>query len=65
MPGERKLRRRGEDAKFAAMWVVHEHRLREAEVGGHALPPALRHCPAVEEHAERVAARPVFADKDL
>lgn len=65
MARERKLRTRREDSESAALGVVHEDRLREAEVRRHSLAFVLRYLAPVEEDAERVAAGAVLADKDF
>ena len=48
----------------AALAVVDEHRLREAELARDRLAPIVRHLRAVEEHAERVAAAAVRGAED-
>ena len=58
---ERQLDLRGEDPHLAALGVVDEHGLGEAEVARDRLALGLGHLGAVEEHAERVAAAAVAA----
>jgi hypothetical protein len=55
MAGEVQLDCGGEDAQLAALGVVHEHGLAEAEIGGDRLALRGGHLGAAEEHPQRVA----------
>jgi hypothetical protein len=61
---EWQLHPRGEDPQRAALAVVDEHRLGEAEVVGDCLAIALRHLGALEEDSERVATVPAGGTED-
>ena len=64
MAGEGKLEAGGEDPDPAALAILDVDRLAEAELGGDPLALGLRHLPAVEEDAERVAPLAVLVDED-
>ena len=64
MPGEGELGAGREDPDPAGDPIVDEHRLAEAEVGGHRLATLFGDRRPVEEDAEPVAGRPVVGHED-